>query len=192
MSVKYTLVSFYSAFALGLTMLVPQAIAADATPVTVAIVDQNRVIEQSDAGKDAEKQLNAKRDELKKMAEAYDKEVREKESAFIKEFKALDVKKPEDRKKADDKKKVLDADVLKKRQELSKKNSDIEKMRSAALKTIRTNIVKAATDIAKERKIQIVLDRPAVLIAVEELDITDEVLKRLNESLKSLPLKASE
>lgn len=192
MSVKYTLVSFYSAFALGLTMLVPHAIAADATPVTIAIIDQSRVIEQSDAGKDVEKQLNTKKAELKKTAEGYEKDLRAKEEALIKEIKALDPKNQDDRKKAEEKKKAFDAEVMKKRQEVIKKNTDLEKMKIGAVKTIQSNVAKIAADIADERKIQVVLDRTAVLIAIQNLDITDEALKRLNASLKSLPLKAPE
>ena len=41
----------------------------------------------------------------------------------------------------------------------------------------------------KEKKIRIVLDKKSLLVADENLDITNEILSRLNQKLKKIDLK---
>lgn len=56
------------------------------------------------------------------------------------------------------------------------------------LQRIQAEIAKVITTVMQERGAQISLSRAAVLVFDNQLDITDVVLKRLNQKLKKVPL----
>ncbi len=161
------------------------AMAADAPAAIqpVAVIDLAKVIETSSVGKDLQEKFKAKKEALQKEAIAYEKDLREKESTLMKDKKSLDEK------GFNEKKNKFEDGLKKKRQEILTKNVDLEKAKNEALKTIQTKVAQISADIADEKKIQVVLDRTAVVIAQQSLDITADVIKKLDDTLKSVPLK---
>jgi len=158
------------------------AFAADAVQ-PVAIIDLAKVVETSSAGKDLQGKFKSKKEALQKEAIAYEKELREKEQTLIKDKKSLDEK------AFNEKKKTFETALKKQRQDILTKNVNLEKSKNEALKTIQTKVAQISADIADEKKIQVVLDRSAVVIAQQSLDITADVIKKLDDTLKSVPLK---
>lgn len=161
--------------------LVPAVAKAD---MPIAILDMAKVIETSVAGKSVSDQLKKKREALQAEAKEFEKSLREKEEILIKQKKELEAKDFEAKKVA------FEKEVMETRQTVLTKNSQIEKMKISALKILQEKVAKATADVADEKKIQVVLSRDAVVIAQQGLDITAEVLKRLDAEVKSVPLKA--
>ena len=159
------------------------AFSADAPVQSVAVIDLAKVIETSSAGKDLQSKFKSKKEALQKEAVAYEKELREKEQTLVKDKKSLDEK------AFNEKRKSFEEGLKKKRQEILTKNVNLEKAKNEALKTIQTKVAQISADIADEKKIQVVLDRTAVVIAQQSLDITADVIKKMDDTLKSVPLK---
>lgn len=149
----------------------------------VAVIDLAKVIETSSAGKDLQSKFKSKKEALQKEAIAYEKDLRAKEQTLMKDRKTLDEK------GFNEKKKSFETDLKKKRQEILEKNVALEKSKNEALKEIQGKVAQISADIAEEKKIQVVLDRTAVVIAQQSLDITADVIKKLDDTLKSVPLK---
>lgn len=168
------------------------ATAATTAATTIAIVDLEKVISNSSAGKDLDVKVKAKKIELKTLAEGYQKALHTKEQGLIAVGKKMNPKDQADIKSWEEKKKSFDAEILAKRQDVEKKNAAIVKGEITAIKEIQANVAKITADIALQKKIQIVLDRKAVLIAIQGLDITDEVLKDLNAKVKTVAFKPIE
>ena len=72
--------------------------------------------------------------------------------------------------------------------EKNKLFDDISKQRSKAKTTLLKNLNPILTEYMKEKKIRMVIDKKSLLIGDENLDITKEIIKRLNSKLKSIKL----
>ena len=149
----------------------------------VASIDIRRLLEASEAGKSIQAALKTKRDVLQKEANALEKKIVEQQQALIKGKK--DMKAEEFEAKA----KTLQEDFVKARETVTKKVSDLDNQRKTAVKTLQEHIAKVTADIADERKIKVVLDREAVVIIDQSLDLTEEALKRLNAKVTSIAVK---
>lgn len=156
--------------------------AADGS-LTIGIVDMDLLMQKSSAAKDVRSQIDKKR------------------SAYQGELKALDQKlaaTKQDLMKGDAK---MTPEDLKKKQGIfyekviaaQKKTQTEQRAMDAAversLNELRKKTALIIRDVAKERKIDVVLSHQAVIIAASALDITDEVLTRLNKDMKTLPVK---
>lgn len=151
--------------------------------LTIGIVDMDLLMQKSSAAKHVRSQIDKKR------------------SAYQGELKALDQKlaaTKQDLMKGDAK---LTPEDLKKKQSIfyekvvaaQKKTQTEQRAMDAAversLNDLRKKTALIIRDVAKERKIDVVLSHQAVIIAASALDITDEVLARLDKDMKTLPVK---
>jgi outer membrane protein len=160
--------------------------AEKAKPVfPIAVLDMQQVVESSSAGKSILSQLKSRREALQKEASSLEKKLREEEQKLIQGRKEM---KPEDFEK---KKKEFEAEFAKDRQTILKKSSELENSRKAALRNLRDQIGKVSADLADERKYMLIVDREFVVITEQSMDVTAEVLKRLNETVKTVPLPES-
>lgn len=162
-------------------VLAADAPAAPASPL--AVIDLSRVIDASAVGKDLQAKFKAKKDSLQKEASGYEKDLQTKEQTLLADRKSLDDK------AFAEKKKSFEMDLKKKREVILQKNMDLEKAKNIALKNIQDNVARICAKLAEEKKIQAVLDRTAVVIAQESLDITGDVIKKLDETMKTVDLK---
>ena len=64
----------------------------------------------------------------------------------------------------------------------------VAKQRSKAKSELLKNLNPIVKNFMKEKKIRMVIDKKDVLLADEELDITNEIMKSLNKNLKSINL----
>jgi Skp family chaperone for outer membrane proteins len=149
------------------------------TPAII-VVDTNQILRDSKAAKDVQAQLE-------KQQSAYSKEVSQKESDLKNLQDELErqrtVLSPDvfaARSQEFQRRYVaLDHDVQVKRQALQQSlNEARDKINSAALQII--------TDIAKDRKANIVMEKAALVYMADGLDITPEVIRRLDEKLPAL------
>ena len=146
-------------------------------------LDFKYILNESDAGKKANKFL---KDELDKNL----KNLKNKETQLQKEEKEIIQKK-----------KVLSPDEYKKQiTNLRKKVLSLQKERNTSLESIskkrnsaRNELLAALNPIVKnymsEKNIKIVLDKKSILLADEKLDITKDIISLLNKQINSLNLK---
>ncbi len=156
-----------------------------AAPIPIAVLDTRAVLEQSSAGKSISSQLNSRRESLQKEGAAFEKKVRDTEASLAKQRK--DIEKEEFEKK----RKGFEQEFVKTRQDILKKGNGLEQARRTALGKLQNEVAKISADIAEEKKILLVIDRESVVIGHESLDITKEVIARLNKSMQSVPLPSA-
>lgn len=148
----------------------------------IGIIDTRKIVEESAVGKDLSAQLKTRQDALQKQASAFEQKLKAEEQDIVSKRKDM---KPEE---FEAKKKAFEQEFVKSRQAILTKSSDLDNLRKQALAEIQKYLAKASADVADEKKLQLIVDRQFVILAEEKMDITAEVMKKLDASVKTMPL----
>ena len=146
-------------------------------------VDFKYILNESKAGKEAQTYLK------KKLTNGI-KQLKDKEKAIQKaEKKIIDQKKllaaEEYKKKVTDLRNQV-ASLQKERNNLM---DSVAKQRAKAKSELLKNLNPIIQDYMKEKKIRMVIDKKGILLADENLDLTQEIIELLNKKLKKIKLK---
>ena len=145
-------------------------------------LDFKYILNQSDAGKKAQTYLKNKLDNGIKKLKKKEKSIQEEERKIIQQKKVISAE--------EYKKKVTD--LRSKVESLQKERnlllSEVSKQRSKAKTELLKNLNPIIQEYMKEKNIRIVLDKKSILLADENLNITQDIVKRLNSKLKSIKL----
>jgi len=145
-------------------------------------LDFKYILNQSDAGKKAQTYLKNKLDNGIKELKKKEKAIQEEERKIIQQKKVISAE--------EYKKKVTD--LRSKVESLQKERnlllSEVSKKRSKAKTELLKNLNPIIQEYMKEKNIRIVLDKKSILLADENLNITQDIIKRLNSKLKSIKL----
>lgn len=154
----------------------PSAVAPMATPV-IAIVDVQRILQESLAAQSVRNQLEAQRSRFQSQISEEEKNLRAMED---------ELKQNHDKMAADS----FGAREQKLREKFTTVERDVQARRRAldqafndSMGIVRTNLLEVVQTIAKERTANLVLLKQQVLWHDATLDITDDVLTRLNTRL---------
>lgn len=163
----------------------PAAPAASAPPAApsslqVMVVDVQSLLQNSKAAKMVRDQIEAKRAEYAKEISHQEEVLRQERDTLQKQqatlsAEQLNVKGREFQAKVNE----LDRDVQAKRQALERSNAD-------ALQKIQEVMVKIITDIAKDRKANLVFQRSELVLFDQGFDVTDQVLQKLDEQMPTM------
>jgi Skp family chaperone for outer membrane proteins len=178
------------AAALGLTALLPlgargqQAAAPQVAAPVIVTVDVQQILRDSLVAKDVQAQMNQRTDRYTKEVSNQENELQKTQEELEKERstlapEAFNAKMRDFQRRYD----TLDNRVQATRQALQQSYNDaMTKVENTALQII--------ADIASERKANLVVAKAAVLFEAPELDITQEVIKRLDVKLPQVQLAA--
>jgi outer membrane protein len=158
------------------------AAAPAATPsaLSILVVDVQSLLQNSKSAKMVRQQIEQKRAEYAKEITHQEETLRQERDALQRQqptlsAEALNQKGREFQAKVNE----LDKSVQAKRQALERSNAEaLEKIQEAMLKII--------TDIAKDRKANLVFQRSELVLFDQGFDVTDEVLQKLDEQLPTL------
>ncbi|HEX3863110.1 MAG TPA: OmpH family outer membrane protein [Stellaceae bacterium] len=148
--------------------------------LSILVVDVQSLLQNSKSAKMVRQQIEQKRAEYAKEISHQEEVLRQERDALQRQqaslsSEALNQKGREFQQKVND----LDRSVQGKRQALEHSNSQaLEKIQEAMLKII--------TDIAKDRKANLVFQRSELVLFDQGFDVTDEVLQKLDEQLPTL------
>lgn len=151
---------------------------------SMAIVDVQMLLTESTAAKNIQKQLQEKRDALQKEFAQYEEKLRTNEKALAGEKSKLD-EAAFKAKRDEFEKSLLETQGL-----VQKKKRDLEQAVLDSTAVLREALLKIVAAIADEKKYDVVLTRQNVVLADKSLDITSQVLEKLNATLTEVPLKA--
>lgn len=151
-------------------------------PSSYAIVDMNKVMREATAGDGIRTELNAKSKQFHTELENQDKSLTAEKEALAQKRESMS-----------------SDDFEKKVKELQNKYGNAERLLQERRRTLDvasntsrnkllTEATKIIADIAKEKGYGTVFTQEAVLLADPELDITDEVVKRMNSSVKKIAI----
>src|SRR5438067_6730566 len=149
-------------------------------PLTIMVVDVQALLQNSKSAKMVRQQIEQKRAEYAKEISHQEGVLRQERDTLQRQqaslsAEALSQKGKEFQQKVNE----LDRSVQAKRQALERSNAEaLEKIQEAMLKII--------TDIAKDRKANLVFQRSELVLFDQGFDVTDEVLQKLDEQLPTL------
>jgi outer membrane protein len=170
--------------ALAQTPPTPPAAPATPAPVpqtlAVMVVDVQSLLQNSKAAKMVRQQIEAKRADYAKDISHQEEALRQERDALQRQQATLTADQL-NAKGRDFQAKVneLDRDVQAKRQALERSNAD-------AIQKIQDVMVKIITDIAKDRKANLVFQRTDLVLFDQGFDVTDEVLQKLDEQMPTM------
>ena len=149
----------------------------------IGFLDERLLLNESLAAKSV-------RPQIERLKKALQRNIRDRESALRKAEQDLL-----------DQRSILAADAfVKRRREFEKRTRKeqlevqtrkraIDRALAVAVNKIRISFLKIAKDVATENKINIVMAKSAVLMSMNDLEITAETMKRLNKLLPKLQVK---
>lgn len=176
MCVKIVLVSILAFF----TFSIPAY--AEKAP-KIAIVNIQKIMRDSSAATSVRDQLKSKQSSFQTELDNKEKELQKEDQELVKQRAnlaedAFNQKVNSFRQKANQA-----------RQEIQTKRTQLDKGFSGALTQIQNTTIGIITEIAKEKNIDLVITGSTVLYASQEMDITDEVLARLNKKVPSISVQ---
>ncbi len=164
--------------ALCLTLI---AFAFAATPAkaeqTIAVVDIAKIMKEAKAANSVKDQVEAKQKSYQAEANKKEKELQDANQELAKQRSILSQEAFED-KLIEFRKTVSTA-----QREDQKKRIDLNKAQAQAVDTIQNTVGEIVTEIAKEKSISVVMPNIPLLYYKPEMDITAEVLGRLDKKL---------
>ena len=145
-------------------------------------LDFKYILNKSDAGKKAQVFLKNKLEKGIKNIQTKEKKIQEEEKKIIQQKKIITSE--EYKKKVTD----LRSKVSKLQKERNTLLETVSKQRSKARNELLKNLNPIIADFMKEKKIRMVVDKKSLLLADENLDITNDIMAILNKKLKSIKL----
>lgn len=150
---------------------------------TPHFIDFKYILNESSAGKKAQNFLKSKLENGLKNLKTKEKKIQDEEKNIIQQKKLISTE--EYKKKVND----LRNKVSSLQKERNKLLDEVAKQRTKARNELLKNLNPIVSDYMKEKKIRIVLDKKSILLADENLNITNDIMKLLNQKLKSISLK---
>ena len=145
-------------------------------------IDFKYILNESKAGKKAQNSLKTKLENGLNRLKEQEKNIQEEEKKIIQHKKLIT---------ADEYKKKINGlrnKVSTLQKDRNKLLEDVSKQRTKARNELLKNLNPILKDYMKEKNIRIVLDKKSILLADENLNITDDIMKILNQKLNSIKL----
>ena len=145
-------------------------------------IDFKYILNESKAGKKAQNSLKTKLENGLNRLKEQEKNIQEEEKKIIQQKKIIT---------ADEYKKKINGlrnKVSTLQKDRNKLLEDVSKQRTKARNELLKNLNPILKDYMKEKNIRIVLDKKSILLADENLNITDDIMKILNQKLNSIKL----
>jgi len=178
---RHTILSLAAALAAVAALAAPPALAQQGGKT--AIVDVQKLLHESDAGKGAIAAINKLRADYQQTLKAEEQELRGAEQKLNSERAVITPDAYQQRQQA------LALKFQGYQRNLQQNQVRWDAASRLAAQKIDESIVKIVDAIEKERQIAMVFDRTAVVGTAAAPDITPDVLKRLNEQLRSVPIE---
>lgn len=173
---KYTLFSALVVTAAMLAMPVTSHAASSA----IAVINVQQVMGESVAAKSMRAQLEKKQNEFQEA-------ISKKEKVLQKDDKELSKQRSVLSKEAFEKKlRTFQGKATQLQKDVQAKKALLEVSSARALSDIQKATTQIISDLAKEKGFKVAIPTSQVLYAEDSLDISDEVLKRLNKKLPKL------
>lgn len=158
-------------------------ISVDARASGIGILDVERIMKESIAMRDFQSKIEKKEDE-------YRKEVEKKQTELDAEQKRIEGKRSILSKEAFDKEVAgFDKKLDSLKTFVDRKQSSLKKASIDAMSKLNDNVRDIFADIAKDRGLDVIVPASQAVYYKDELDVTDDVLKKLNKKITKIDVK---
>lgn len=154
--------------------------------LAIAVLDVDRILQGSDPARALRQDIENKRSvyqtELRKQEDelkAADQELKRQLSILSAEARAQ-------------KRKVLEERAADLQRVFLSRQRDLERTYRQGIGEVRKVLIEVSKEMARERNIDVIIQKTSVLLVVRDLDITEEVLKRVNERLPSVTVPSTQ
>ena len=152
--------------------------------VSIAVVDIEKILIESKAAISIKQQVETKRKGFMASVKAEEDKLRIEQKAI--EAKRKDLSQEDLLAKAQD----FEKRRIKARNSIQSKKTGLDKAYGEAMNTLTKVIYDVCQTIANEKEIDLVITRQNIIVGNMSLDITKDVLSRMNKKLPSLTLQA--
>ena len=171
---------------LSFMLLSSAAMAAPLPAPVVAIIDVQRILQESLAAKSIQKQLEAQRGKFQTETEHEENILRQAEDELTKSREKLAVDVYTDREQK------LRQRFLAVERHVDTRRKMLDQAFTDSMNGVRTALLEIVDVVAHERGANLVLVKQQALWVDKPLDVTDDVLARLNKKLPQVPVKVTE
>jgi Skp family chaperone for outer membrane proteins len=151
----------------------------------IAIVDLERIMQESVAYQKAAAQIEKIRQQTSDDLRQRENELRDAEQELSRQQRLVSGE------QFDQKRRDFQRQVGEAQQYAQTKKRDLDTVSNGAMNQIRTTIVQVVGEISRERGINMVLPRAAVVLESPAFDVSNEVITRLNQKLPSVTVAAA-
>jgi len=149
----------------------------------IGVLDVDKIIQESSAVVDIQKKVDAKK-------VVYENEINKKQSQLEAEQKKLEDKKITLSKEAFEKEvKTFETKVDDLKTYIDRKQNSLKKASIDAMSKVNDKVKTLVSDIAKEKELDAIIPASQTLYFKEELDITADLLSRLNKKITKVDVK---
>jgi outer membrane protein len=149
-------------------------------PVPVAVIDFRGVLSQSEAAKEIRKTIDVRREKFRAQFATIEKQLREEQQALAQQRPIITAEAFEQRAR-DLQNRVRQAQV-----EAQAGNQQLKRALDKAMDQVQKELFRVVAKLAEESGAGVVLFRNSIVIAVKNLEISKEALKRLNAQLSKV------
>lgn len=165
------------------TSFVRAQVSSELEPVSLAVVDFRGVLAKSEAARNIRSAVDEKRQELRKYFLEVENSLRDEQKDLSKKRSIVTAEAFEQR-----------ARRLKEKAQSAQKlaqtsNQKLKKSFDQAMDKVQKELLRIVAEVAEESGVGVVLFRSAIVIAVKKLDISKEVLQRLNKKLPEVKVR---
>ncbi len=172
---KKFLISTFAVFALAAQPALAET--------TLGLVNVAKIMQDSKAA-------NSVRNQLQSKQKSFQGDLDSKEKALLAEDQGLVKEKDKMEKEEFEKKvKAFREKAATAQREVQQKKAQLDKAFTASLEEIQKNVIEIVKQVAAEKKITLVVSSSQVLYGDPSLDLTDDVLKRLDSKLPNVAVK---
>ena len=180
---KVPILFILSAMLVLQTSFVRAQVSSELEPVSLAVVDFRGVLAKSEAARNIRSAVDVKREELRKYFLGVENSLRDEQKDLSKKRSIVTAEAFEKR-----------ARKLKEKAQSAQKlaqtsNQKLKKSFDQAMDKVQKELLRTVAEVAEESGVGVVLFRSSIVIAVKKLDISKEVLQRLNKKLPEVKVR---
>jgi outer membrane protein len=156
------------------------ALAEGLPPATIAVLDFQYVIRESEAAKDIRRQLQSIRERYQAEIMATESDLRRQEQE-LKQQQAVLTPQAFNDKRQEFERKVIDV-----QRRVQDRARELDRAFNAAMAEVQKAVIPIVKEMTVQRNFNVVVDKSQVLFAKKTLDITEDVVVILNQRLSSV------
>ena len=159
--------------------------AQDMPSPSIGVVDVQKVLRDSKASKSIRPTIDRMRKEFQEQVSAQEQQLRKSEQELSRQRAIL----------APDafaqKRRTFSEQAREAQASVQKRRRDLDRAFNVTKNEILKNLIVVAQKVATEKKLNILIEKRFVFISARKLDVTDEIIKRLDESLPKVAVDLS-
>jgi len=159
--------------------------AQDMPSPSIGVVDVQKVLRDSKASKSIRPTIDRMRKEFQEQVSAQEQQLRQSEQELSRQRTIL----------APDafaqKRRTFSEQAREAQASVQKRRRDLDRAFNVTKNEILKNLIVVAQKVATEKKLNILIEKRFVFISARKLDVTDEIIKRLDERLPKVAVDLS-